>query len=413
MMSLYLWKPPLNTDMAIPQLTPNKGNGSVIDDLISNVHQNLYGTDKFQENLDRTEKAVLDNILYYPSDLFRTPEYRFGMRIDIYDSSGDAMSEDRKRRLQSLGTADLIVEAFEETKAAYQQVKEDTQSGVNATASAIRAGVSTAAFAGSGALGTFGTAAKTLIDFGTVVEQPYDPESRDSLVEAILGVKGPQNKVASIYLYLPGNLSFSSDFDYEDADMKGVEKIHDIKRLFGFGSAEGAVELAKKSGIGLVTEHLGEELGGKEFLGNWIKFQKREVENPFLVHMFKGVQRRSFSFDWEMVPRSEEEAINMYTIIHTLRRYAHPQRNPAGRYLEFPSEVNLTFLYKAEDMKEAIAIPKIKKCAIKNIKVDYGENIFAAHKKLSNGLIVPTKAKLSLQLSELAILSREEIEVGF
>lgn len=397
--------------MAAPQTTPNKGNGSVIDETIAQAAQSLYQKDSFQENLERTEKPVQDNILSYPSDLFRVPEHRFGIRLDIYDASGDALTEQRKRIDRSFGFGELANSTAANARESRNRLLQEGNANITAEASAV---LNTLASGAASGLAAGAAGLKSITDFISTTEETFDPSGRQSQVEAIVGVKSPQNKVASVYLYMPGNLSFSSDFDYEDADMSNIDFIRGIQGAAGFGNPEAQADIMRKMGVGFVTQSsLAESLGGKDFFGNFVKIQQRQVENPFLVHLFKGVQRRTFTFDWEMVPRSEKEAFNVYSIVNTLRRYAYPHRNTSGRYLDFPAEFDVTFIYKHEKMSEAIAIPKIKKCAIKSIKVDYGENIFTAHKPMSNGMVMPTKVKLNVQLSELSILARQEIEEGY
>lgn len=397
--------------MAVPQTTPNTGNGSVIDREMIDTTQSFSQKDQFQENLERTSKPVDDGILYYPRDLFSNDEYRFGIRFDIYDASGDVLNEDRKihQVTKSLGnfTNQLSANAREQREKLLNE-------GPNISAE-VTAFASAAASAASSATTFAAEAIAPIIRLATDTEQAYDPEGRDSQVEGIVGVKSPQTKVASVFLYLPGNVSFSSDFDYEDADMGNIDFIRGIQGAAGVGNSEAQADIMRKMGMGFIKQNAPDAIGG-EFLGNMMKIQQRQVENPFLVHLFKGVQRRSFTFDWEMVPRSPEEALNVYKIVQTFRRYAYPKRNPSGRFLDFPAEFDLTFLYQNKNMNQPIAIPKIKKCAIKGIKVDYGENVFVAHKPdPARGMpdAMPTKVKLNIQFSELSILARQEIERGY
>jgi len=395
--------------MPTPQTTPNKGNGSVINDqtISQAVHPNqrISGKDTFQQNLDRTDPPVQADILSYPLDLFRTREYPLGIKFDIYDTSGDAITEQRK-----------IKKLFDTFTAKVSSTSRSLKDSLLAQAQEADIGAETTAF-----LESVGSAAGSLGSFtGTVVdsveglwqsEKKWDPKGRETQVEAIVGAKSPQNKVASIYLYLPGNLSFSSQFDYEEADMSSLDIIRGIQGAVAFGNPEAQADIMKKAGMAAVSQNSLVSTIGEDTAMNAMRIQSRQIQNPFLIHMFKGVQRRTFSFDFEMIPRSAEEARNVYAIVNTFRRYAHPSRNASGRFLEFPAEFELTFIYQPKGQEEAIAVPKVKKCAIHSVKVDYGDNIFSAH--MGETLAVPTKIKMSIEMAELSILARQEIEDGY
>jgi hypothetical protein len=387
------------------QNTPNKGNGSVID--LQSLQQSmdpLSQRDTFQENLERSAKPVQDNILQYPLDLFKTPEYCYGIQFDIFDTSGDVITEDRK---VMRGVDNLVNQMAANAQTIRQSLNSDSGLAAEATAVVSALGSATTSLAAFGA-----NYASSFIEFGTTVEKKWDPSDQESQVQAIVGVKSPQKKVASIWMYLPGNLSFSSGLDYEDADMTGIDFIRGILGGFGAGNPEAQADIIRKLGLGAISgSGLGDALGGADLVKNFAKIQQKQVENPFLIHLFKGVQRRTFTFDFTMVPRSLQEAKNIYSIVQTFRRYAHPKRNQSGRFLDFPAEFGLTFVYKAEGKKTPIAIPKVKRCAITSIKVDYGENIFAAHR--TDEMVMPTTVKMSIGLSELSILARQEIEDGY
>ena len=385
----------------IPQTTPNKGNGSVIDyQSVSQSQSMVSQRDDFVRNLERTEKPVTDNLLQYPLDLFKTPEYRFGIRFDIYDASGQVLSENRSL---TRATEDIASNAAVAAQVAKENANDFTSSVEMVSKQFGSAGASVASGVGSVVGGLF--------NFVKTTSKPFDSTGRDSFVESVVGVKSPQNKVASIYMYLPGQLSFVSNFDYEDADMSSIDVIRSLQGAMGFGTPEAQGEVVRRLSLGAVKS-AGDALfeGGGDLASNFNKIQNRQVENPFLVHLFKGVQRRSFKFDFVMIPRSEQEAKNVTAIVQTFRKYAHPARSPGGRFLDFPAEFDLTFIYVDEQSGKSIAVPKIRKCAIKGISVDYGENIFSAH---GGEVAQPTQVKMSLDLSELSILARQEIESGY
>lgn len=239
-------------------------------------------------------------------------------------------------------------------------------------------------------------------------------KGRDSFVEEATGLTNLTTQVSSVYMYLPGAISISYKIDYEDADLSALDILKGLRSLTetqtGAGK-EAQAEIARKMGMSAlkVADDVAELVGGKEGLTNALNAQQRQVINPFVVHMFKGVGRRQFRFAFTMIPRSEEEALVIENIVTTFRKYALPHRSQEGRFLDFPAEFNLTFLHRN---RENIRMPKILKCALTGINLNYGETTFTATQTDSLGMVSPTKITMELEFSELEILTQQRVEQG-
>jgi hypothetical protein len=99
--------------------------------------------------------------------------------------------------------------------------------------------------------------------------------------------------------------------------------------------------------------------------------------------------------------------------VNILKFFAHPKRSEGeGRFLDYPAEFQIYFLQG--DGKNNAYMPYIFKCALKDIKVSYGEEtVFSTFESDDFGAS-PTKMKLDLTFSELEILTRDRfgIDVG-
>ena len=348
--------------------------------------------DRFSQLLFDSPRSSTPPLLSYPVDLGNTEEYQFSIRFDIYETGGATLQQTRKTQnsiFDSIRTAAQNAEGGLSVTQFYDLAASSLGS-ITDTIGAAFGGPQGSGIANVNQLG----------------------KGRDSFVEEATGLGGLTEYKSSIYMYLPGAIAIGYKFEYEDADMGAMDILKGLRSLTETQSGSGAVaqaEIARKMGMSAikVADNITELVGGKEGLQKMLSAQQRQVENPFVVHMFKNVGRRTFRFSFTMIPRSEEEASAISDITTMFRKYAHPKRSEGGRYLDFPAEFGITFLHRN---KESIRMPKIRKCALTGISMTYGENTFTATKPDSKGMVNPTKITMELEFSELEILTQQSIE---
>lgn len=240
----------------------------------------------------------------------------------------------------------------------------------------------------------------------------------DSFVEEVTGFKNNTKDVGTrIYLYLPNNIEAEYGFEYEDTNMSAL----DIARLAKVVSESGDQQLASVVGRKLAMSNLkGIEGLAKQIpvlgssledasLSKFVEAQSRQIVNPMAMHLFKEVKRREFTFAYTFLPKNVEEMLNCYRIIHQFKYYAHPATSGHGRFLDYPAEFHIKFYQKSSENKDIISgyLPYIFKCALKGIKVTYGEDSVMSTFMPDIAGAPPTKIALELQFSELEILTRD------
>lgn len=340
--------------------------------------------------------------LFYPYDLGLAEDLQYMVRFTIYDTGGAELEKHRQR-------------FAENQKELRNTIRESAIAAANEQGINTENSITLSQLVGLGKT-AFGSALDSVVNSfggldGSQVNVSGLGRGRDSFVEEASGFGGLTEEVQSIYLYLPGQMSISYKFDYEDADLSALDILRGLRSLTETQTqAATAVqtEIAKSVGMAAlkVADEAIELVGGQEIFTKNQAAATREIRNPFVVHLFKGVGRRTFRFEFNMLPRSSEEAITIEKIVNTFKMYAHPERSEGGRYLNFPAEFQIEFLYKNAD---AIRMPKIMKCALTSISTDYGEATFTTTVIDSGGKVSPTKVKLSLEFSELELLTRERI----
>lgn len=147
-----------------------------------------------------------------------------------------------------------------------------------------------------------------------------------------------------------------------------------------------------------------------------------KVVNPRLEKLFKQKDFRAFNFSWEFYPKTKKEADEIRDIIETFRYHSHPAiDDPSAEneqkvqvILRVPAEFEIRFLStdpnpNQSGFVENEYLPKIARCALNTVTVDYTPNsIWSSFNDNS-----PTAVTFSLQFSEMGILTREAVDMGF
>ena len=344
--------------------------------------------DAFERKVNSTERQT-PPLMVYPLDLGDNLEYQFSIRFDIYETGGSTLES--KRSVQNY-VSNAIKGSVRDAEGSlsFGQFADLTVGAGGAIFDAI-----------SGAFG--GT--------GTIQNAATQGKGRDSFVEEATGIGGLTEYKSSVYMYLPGAIGIGYKFDYEDADLSAMDILKGLRSLTETQTEGGSVaqaEIARKMGMSAikVADSITELVGGEDGIQKMTEASQRQVSNPFVVHMFKGVGRRAFRFSFTLIPRSEKEAQSINNIVKIFRTYAHPKRSEGGRFLDFPAEFGISFLYKNQ---ESIRMPKIRKCALTGINLTYGETTFTATKPDSLGMVNPTKILMELEFSELELLTQQSV----
>jgi hypothetical protein len=232
---------------------------------------------------------------------------------------------------------------------------------------------------------------------------------------------------SAIALYMPENINVQYGANYQDTS---------ITNAFGrFGAllqnADSVIDSIMdgfKSDYGNKLSTIGENLrpqvtdtlavaAGNLFgqdAGDIVLFAGGYAINPQLEVLFKGINLRSFQFDFIFSPYDRDEAQSVKDIIDTFKFHAAPEvlASGSGRYMVPPSEFDIKFMYKTEENKN---IHKIGTCVLTNISIDYAPDGWATFGGVPNqkGAGSPTQTKLSLQFMETEIVDKQKITEGY
>jgi hypothetical protein len=128
--------------------------------------------------------------------------------------------------------------------------------------------------------------------------------------------------------------------------------------------------------------------------------------NPHMALLFKGMGFRKFQFDFQLMARNQKESESIRRIIQAFKEAMHPDVEGEGdRYWLFPDNFEIGLFSPADDY-----LFKISTCVLTGMSVDYAgsgiPSFFAA-----NG--APVDVRMSLEFSELEILTKKRVREGY
>jgi len=253
---------------------------------------------------------------------------------------------------------------------------------------------------------------------------PSSPTGRNGRSGGSILAEKPKVRLeAAISLYMPPSVSVSYDVKYADQEigtlaMLGSDAIEAFKGMSGGTSAK----------LRAAADALGP--GGKEGLTNLLnasldtlapgaralqQIESGKVITPRMEMMFEGVGRRSFSYTFNFIPKSAEEARTIEEIIYTFKENMMPEySNPnTRREMNIPNTFDITYMYQNQVNG---FINKISTCFLQKIDVQYGADRYTAYEPTSsrtgNGP-PPQKSSITLDFVEMETLSKEMIREGF
>jgi hypothetical protein len=155
--------------------------------------------------------------------------------------------------------------------------------------------------------------------------------------------------------------------------------------------------------------------------------------------MFEGVGRREFSFSFNFIPKSEQEAIMVHDIVQTFKEHMLPEymemtvskekrvlatdfspgttqkaiKMGSGRVLRIPDTFDIQYYFHNN---ENPFLNRISTCYLTSMDVDYGGDKYVTYEptKLGNREgPPPQRTAISLNFTEIEIITRERAKQGF
>ena len=128
--------------------------------------------------------------------------------------------------------------------------------------------------------------------------------------------------------------------------------------------------------------------------------------NPMKEQIFKGMDFRSFTMEYQFAPRSQQESNNVNNIIRTFKYHMHPEFKDATNFLFlYPSEFDIEYHHNGE---ENLNIHRHTSCVLTEMNINYTP--LGNFSTFEGGR--PTQINVSMSFKELTVLTKELIEQG-
>jgi len=256
-------------------------------------------------------------------------------------------------------------------------------------------------------------------------QSSYDAELEDEFAadqEVKKGVSPLFNNTTritdSVAMYLPSDIKETTAAAYTDAALG----------ILGFAAAQG-INLAGKDAEGIArslvastgqvldkaakkaVSELAEVVTGAEGIEQLINKAQGQADNPYMEVLFDAMQLRTFTYNFTMAPRNEDEAYEIQRIIQLFRFHMAPElRGGQSRFLGLPSQFDIHYMYLS---KEGIASEnnyynRVATCVLQNCEVNYTPT---GVKSFEDG--GPTQTTMSLTFKETELLTKDRIAEGF
>ena len=227
---------------------------------------------------------------------------------------------------------------------------------------------------------------------------------------------------SSICMYMPATVSASQNSKYGEHEI-GAAVAGAIAAYKGYQDGQGFFNT-----VGEIKDAIAPKIAeaavevGKEALDVAAKGAKAAIDinrgmvtNNRLEMVFEGVDRRSFSFDFKMMPKSESEAIMLDKIVNMFRFYMAPSFDGGdlqGRTFIVPATFDIEYYYAVGKRNEFLN--RISTCVLEQCNVTYGGERTQFFRPTQDGRgAPPVETSISLSFKELEIITREKIAEGF
>ena len=128
--------------------------------------------------------------------------------------------------------------------------------------------------------------------------------------------------------------------------------------------------------------------------------------NPRKEQVFKGVDFRTFQFDYQFFPRDDKEALKVMNIIKALKVHMHPEFKDTNKFLYiYPSEFDISYY---TNNSENLHLHRHTSCVLTELNINYTPN--GTFTSFSNGM--PTQINVRMSFRELSLMDKDKIMEG-
>jgi hypothetical protein len=218
----------------------------------------------------------------------------------------------------------------------------------------------------------------------------------------------------TIILPLPTNFSSATGMDWQQEEvgilksqiMHNKNKMADIeamsyKDIFNNIGITGTLE----KGWGAAKEDL------KKIRARTKSVSKmggaKVAKNPTVEMLFKGMQFKSYSFNFVLVPLRESDSDDIQKVIRVIQKASAPEMIGLDMFMAYPETWFINFIGPGGNYEGNEYLMKINECCCTNIGINYTPQGDSSNMHKNNA---PLAVELTLDFTEIFVPSKESIE---
>ena len=226
----------------------------------------------------------------------------------------------------------------------------------------------------------------------------------------------------AISMYMPPTVKATYSQDYQNASIGQASKFaadvySDV--MAGVEPGAGVMNFLKNEFPAAAREALilqglkgAELIPGFQGATDTLGMITGEVVADRLELAFRNINKRSFQYEFKMLPKSQEEADMVYDIVLAFKKHSAPSfrdGNRSGKTLIVPDTFEIVYMY---DDNENQYLNKISECVLETVDVNYGGERYKTFQGVKGRGAPPVETSITLNFKELELITRERIEEG-
>ena len=219
-------------------------------------------------------------------------------------------------------------------------------------------------------------------DFLKIDMMKYEPKkfSKDSFSFSERSTDTNKRSIGSVILPIPGGIQDGQTVTWGESSMTPIDMAKANAALTGVtkGLGEMVGEIGNMAGnlAGAVDDNkdaLAAVIAGMAAgAGNMLTRTTGAIANPNMELLFGGPSLRTFSFQFQLSPRSKKEAMQAIKIIRFFKQGMAPIRTKSMLFMKSPHTFKLSYRKSANE--EQKYLNKFKECALGTFGVNYAPN---------------------------------------
>ena len=221
--------------------------------------------------------------------------------------------------------------------------------------------------------------------------------------------------VISLYMPMTVSVKYNSTYDNQKIGAMTSGAVDIAEQLMDTGTLDKAKleETAKSAGAAMEKQSLSmiAALPMMDGLAEAVEMKRGVITTDRMELAFRGIEKRSFAYDFKFMPRSKDEADEIKKIINAFKFNMLPEMpaGQGGRKMTVPNTFDISYMYQNSENNY---LHKISTCYLESMDVKFGGAQYKTFDGNADGA-PPVETSITLSFKEIELITREKATEGF